>query len=56
MASPEETYFALLAADMLNLADKYKRNVEDIHAIFFEVNCDRELLIKCLEGQTIEKW
>lgn len=46
----EEAYFALLASDMLNLAEKYKRNVEDIHSIFFEVNCERDMLIKCLEG------
>ena len=52
----EQAYFALLASDMLSLADKYKRNVEDIHAIFFEVNCDRDLLIKCLEGQNVSKW
>jgi len=46
----QEAYFALLSTELLDLAKKYKRNIEDVHKIFFEVSCNRELLIKCLEG------
>ena len=46
----EVAFFALLASDMLDLAEKYKRDVDDVHRLFFEVSCDREKLIKLLEG------
>ena len=52
----EEAFFALLASDMLELADKYKRDVDEIHKMFFQVNCEREKLIKLLDGQKIEKY
>jgi hypothetical protein len=55
VTSGEEAYFALLAADMLDIAEKYKRDVDDIHKIFFEVSCDREKLIKILDGQKIQQ-
>jgi hypothetical protein len=35
LTNGEEAYFALLAQDMLNLAEKYKRDVEHIHRLFF---------------------
>lgn len=41
---------------MLELADKYKRDVDDLHRMFFEVNCERDRLVKILEGQKVEKW
>lgn len=50
LTNGEAAYFALLASDMLELADKYKRDIDEIHKIFFEVSCDREKLIKILEG------
>jgi hypothetical protein len=50
VANGFEAYFALLAQDMMGLADKYKRDVEEVHKIFFELSCDREKLIKFLEG------
>lgn len=46
----EVAFFALLAADMLDLAEKYKRDVDDVHRLFFEVSCDRDKLVKLLEG------
>ena len=46
VTSGEEAYFALLAADMLDIAEKYKRDVDDIHKIFFEVSCDRKNSLK----------
>lgn len=53
----EVAFFALLASDMLDLAEKYKRDVDDVHRMFFEVSCDRDKLIKLLEGkQTVQKW
>jgi hypothetical protein len=36
---------------MLEIADKYKRDVEEVHKIFFEVSCQKDKLIKVLEGQ-----
>lgn len=41
---------------MLTLADKYRRDVEEVHKAFFEFSCNREKLIKFLEGQKVEKW
>ena len=46
----ESAFFALLAADMLEIAEKYKRDVDEIHRMFFEVNCDRERLVRMLES------
>jgi hypothetical protein len=53
----EVAFFALLASDMLDLAEKYKRDVDDVHRMFFEVSCDRDKLVKLLEGkQSVQKW
>jgi len=41
---------------MLSLAEKYKRDIEEVHKIFFELSCDRDKLIKYLEGQKVERW
>ena len=48
----------MLAADMLELAEKYQRNVDDVHRMFFEVSLDREKLVKILEGKKLieGKW
>jgi seryl-tRNA synthetase len=46
----DKGYFALLASEMLEIADKYKRDVEEVHKIFFEVSCQKDKLIKILEG------
>ena len=57
MTDGEVAFFALLASDMLDLAEKYKRDVDDVHRLFFEVSCDREKLVKLLEGkQSMQKW
>jgi hypothetical protein len=41
---------------MMELSEKYKRDIDSIHSMFFEVSCDREKLVKLLEGRKIEKW
>jgi hypothetical protein len=51
----EAAYFALLASDMLDLAEKYKRDVDDVHRLFFEVSCDRDKLVKILSGQKVDR-
>ena len=51
-----EAYYAFLCKDLQEIAAKYKRNVDDIHTIFLEVSCKREKLIKCLEGQKVDRW
>jgi hypothetical protein len=45
-----DAYFVMLASDMLSLAEKYKRDIEEVHKMFYQLNCDREKLVKCLEG------
>ena len=56
VSSGEEAYFALLAADLMAIAEKYRRDIEEIHKIFFQLSCDREKLIKVLDGQKVQKW
>jgi Txe/YoeB family toxin of Txe-Axe toxin-antitoxin module len=46
----EEAYYALLASDMLQLSNKYKRDIDEVHKIFYEVSGKRDKLIKILEG------
>jgi len=41
---------------MLDLAEKYKRDVDELHRLFFEVSCDREKLVRLLDGQKIDRW
>ena len=43
-----DAYFALLAQDMLSLADKFSKDVDEVHKLFFQVSCDRERLVKYL--------
>ncbi len=56
LTNGQEAYFALLAQDLLDLADKYKRDIDEVHKIFFEVSCERDRLIKVLEGQREGRW
>ena len=56
MTDGEVAFFALLASDMLDLAEKYKRDVDDVHRLFFEVSCDRDKLVKLLECKNVQKW
>lgn len=50
----------MIAQDMLTLAEKYKKCVNEVHKIFYEVSCDRDELIKVLENnegaQTVNRW
>jgi len=55
-ATGEEAFFALLAHDMIALGEKYKKDVDEVHKMFFEVNCDRNALIKRLEGEQVTQW
>lgn len=52
----QEAYFAILAQDMYNIADKYKMSMADVHKIFYEVNCDRDLLISYLKKGKVKLW
>jgi hypothetical protein len=45
----EEALFLLIAQDMLEIAEKYKKDVGAVHKIFYEVSCDRDALIEVLE-------
>jgi hypothetical protein len=46
-----------LAEDMLKLADKYKKPIDELHHLFFMVSCDRKKLIQVLEGKVdIKQW
>ena len=46
----------MIAQDMLELSEKYKKDVNDMHQLFYEVSCDREELIRLLEGQSVTQW
>jgi len=46
----KEAYFALMAKDMLDLAKKYSKDVDEIHKVFYQVSCNREKLVKHLSG------
>jgi hypothetical protein len=47
----------MIAQDMLTLAEKHKKCVNEIHKIFYEVSCDRDQLIKVLEGdKQVVRW
>ena len=43
---------------MLKLAEYYKKDVKEVHRMFYEVSCDREKLIKTLECEKliVGKW
>jgi hypothetical protein len=56
MVKGEESYFALLAKDLLEISEKYRRDIDEVHKVFFEVSCDRDRLIKTLEGSKVERW
>ena len=48
----------MIAQDMLTLAEKHKKCVNEVHKIFYEVSCDRDELIKVLEGKgaPVTRW
>lgn len=48
--SAEEAYFALLAKQMLDLAARYKKDIEYIHDLYFNVSANQEKMIRYLEG------
>ena len=55
--SGQEAYFALLAQDMISIADKYKKDVMEVHQLFYQVSCNREKLISLLSGKSgVTKW
>ena len=57
ISTGQEAYFALLADDMLNIAQTYGKDLQEVHKIFYEVSCDREKLIKVLENDgTVKRW
>ena len=35
LGTGQEAYYALLAKDMLNIADKYKKDVGEVHLLFY---------------------
>ena len=47
----QEAFFALVARDMMLLAEKYKKSIEEVHQMFLSVSCDRASLIKLLEAK-----
>lgn len=46
----KEAYFALMAQDMLQLADKHNKDIDEVHKIYYQVSCNRDKLIKFLNG------
>jgi hypothetical protein len=59
LVTGQEAYFALLAQDMLAIATHFSVGVQEVHKIFYEVNCNRENLLKVLadkEGHQVKRW
>ena len=54
--TPQDAFFALLSDDLLRLADKYHRPIDEIHALFFSVSCDRQKLLEALEKKPTTTW
>jgi hypothetical protein len=54
----QEAYFALLAQDMFKIAQRYNKDIQEVHKIFYEVSCNRENLIKVLkdERSAVAQW
>lgn len=52
----EQAFFALIAHDMIELSKRYRKDVDELHKIFYTISCDREKLIKWLEGKKVDKW
>ena len=47
----QQAYFALLAQDLINIATRYKYNVDEVHKIFYEVSCNRDNLIEVITAE-----
>ena len=47
----QQAYFALLAQDLINIATRYKYNVDEVHKIFYEVSCNRDNLIAVINAE-----
>ncbi len=49
--------FALLSNELNKLSIKYKKDIEELMNSFFNVNCNREKMIKFLEGcKDVKLW
>lgn len=38
--SAREAFFSLIGIKMMSLSQKYNRNLEDLHGLFYRVSCD----------------
>lgn len=43
--------FAMIAQDMMMIADKFEKDIDEVHKLFYQLSCNREKLIKYLQGQ-----
>lgn len=46
LKSGQESYFALLAAEMMKIADEYGKDVHSVHKVFYGVSCDHARMRK----------
>ena len=51
----QEAFYALLAQDLLKMAQEYERDVAEVHKIFYQVSCNREKLQAVLEEKLDSK-
>lgn len=49
--SGHEAYFALLAHDLLQIANDFGKNLAEVHTLFYEVSCNRDHLQKYLKAE-----
>ena len=45
----QEAVFAMIAQDMISIADKFERDIDEVHKLFYQVSCNRDKLIKILQ-------
>lgn len=46
----------MLAHDMIELSKKYNKDVDEVHKVFYTLSCDRDKLVKWLEGKKVDQW
>lgn len=51
----KECLFTLVASKIMKLSNKYQISLANLHEIFFNVNCDFNMLEEILENQNDEK-
>jgi len=49
----KEAFFAMIAQDMLSLSEKFDKDIDEVHKIFYQLSCNRDKLVKFLNGDKV---